>query len=84
MWSAHWDGSKVTRYDPAGKVDMEIKVPAEIVTCVGFGGDDLNELFITTAWYGLDRESRVKQPQAGDLFRVKTGIRGIAEPEFLG
>jgi sugar lactone lactonase YvrE len=84
VWSAHWEGSRVTRYNPEGKIDMEIKVPAEIVTCVGFGGDDLDELFITTAWYGLDQENRTKQPQAGDLFRVKTGIKGLAEPEFLG
>jgi sugar lactone lactonase YvrE len=84
VWSAHWNGSRVTRYDPSGKIDMEIPVPAEIVTCIGFGGEDMDELFITTAWYGLDEKNREKQPQAGDLFRVKTGVKGLVEPEFLG
>jgi len=84
VWSAHWKGSRVTRYNPEGKIDMAIKVPAEIVSCIGFGGENMDELFITTAWYGFDKEKRAKQPQAGDLFRVKTGIKGLVEPEFIG
>jgi len=84
VWSAHWGGWKVTRYDPAGKIEREIRLPVENVTCFAFGGEDLDELYITTAWYGFTDEQRKAQPMAGDLFRVKTDVRGLVEPGFAG
>ncbi len=84
VWAAHWGGWRVTRYDPAGKLEREIRVPAELVTCIGFGGENLDELYITTAWYNLNEQQRKDQPRAGDLFRVQTDIKGIAEPLFIG
>jgi sugar lactone lactonase YvrE len=84
VWAAHWGGWRVTRYDPSGKLDREIRVPAELVTCIGFGGEGLDELYITTAWYNFSEQQRKDQPQAGDLFRIKTDVKGIAEPGFLG
>ncbi len=84
VWVAHWGGWRVTRYDPAGKPEREIQVPAELVTCIGFGGKNLDELYITTAWYNLSAQQRKDQPLAGDLFRVQTDIKGITEPVFSG
>jgi sugar lactone lactonase YvrE len=84
VWTAHWGGWRVTRYEPNGKLERTIRVPAEIVTSVGFGGVEMDELFITTAWYSLDEQQRKGQPQAGDLFRIKTDIKGIVEPGFSG
>ena len=51
---------------------------------MGFGGSDLNELYITTAWFMLSDEDRKAQPQSGDLFRIKTDVQGLVEPEFAG
>ncbi len=84
IWSAHWGGSRVTRYDPDGKIEREVRLPVTSVTCMGFGGSDLNELYITTAWFMLSDEDRKAQPQAGDLFRIKTDVQGLVEPEFAG
>jgi sugar lactone lactonase YvrE len=84
IWSAHWGGWRITRYDPAGKIEREIRLPVENVTCLGFGGADLDELYVTTAWSGLDNQERKKQPLAGDLFRIKTDVIGMPESEFLG
>jgi sugar lactone lactonase YvrE len=84
IWSAHWAGWKITRYDPTGKVERQIQLPVANPTCFAFGGDDLNELYITTAWYSLSDEDREKQPLAGDLFRIKTDVKGLVEPEFNG
>lgn len=84
VWAAHWGGWRVTRYDPAGKLEREIRVPTELVTCIGFGGENLNELYITTAWYNLSDQQRKDQPLAGDLFRIQTDITGITEPVFSG
>jgi sugar lactone lactonase YvrE len=84
VWAAHWGGWRVTRYDPAGKLEREIRVPTELVTCIGFGGENLDELYITTAWYNLSGQQRKDQPLAGDLFRIQTDITGITEPVFNG
>lgn len=84
VWSAHWDGWKISRYDPSGKREREIKLPVANVTCLAFGGEQMNELYITTAWFMLSDEQRKKQPLAGDIFRVKTDVKGLAEPMFKG
>ncbi len=74
----------MTRHDPDGKLERTIQVPAEIVTSVGFGGPEMNELYITTAWYSLSEQQRKEQPQAGDLFRIQTDVTGIVESGFSG
>jgi sugar lactone lactonase YvrE len=84
IWSAHWGGWRITRYDPAGKIEREIRLPVANVTCLGFGGADLDEIYVTTAWSELSQQERKEQPLAGDLFRVKTDIKGLPESEFLG
>lgn len=84
VWAAHWGGWRVARYDPAGKLEREIRLPVELATCMGFGGENLDELYITTAWYELSDQQRKNQPLAGDLFRIQTDITGIAEPLFDG
>ena len=84
LWSAHWGGWKVTRYDPTGKMEREIRLPVANVTSCAFAGDDLDELYISTAWIALDEEARKEQPLAGDLFRVKLGVKGMDQLEFAG
>jgi len=63
---------------------VEHLLPVQNVTCLGFGGADLDELYVTTAWFGLSKQERKKQPLAGDLFRIKTDVKGLPESEFLG
>jgi sugar lactone lactonase YvrE len=84
VWSAHWGGYRVTRYDPAGKVERVVEVPVAHVTSCAFGGAGLNELHITSAWKGLSADERASQPMAGDLFLLKTDVRGMAERKFRG
>ncbi len=84
VWSAHWGAHRVVRYDPAGKVERVVELPVSQVTCCAFGGPDLTDLYITTAWSGLTAEQRAKEPLAGDMFLLHTDIKGRAEPEFRG
>jgi sugar lactone lactonase YvrE len=49
VWSAQWYGAQVVRYDPDGRVERRIPMPVTQVSSVGFGGDDLRDLYITTA-----------------------------------
>lgn len=49
VWSALWYGAQVIRYDPDGALERRIKMPVKQVSSVAFGGEDLTDLFITTA-----------------------------------
>lgn len=84
IWSARWGGWKIVRYDPLGRVEREIPMPVEFPTSCAFGGADLDELYITSAWVEVKPENRAKQPLAGDLFRLKVGVKGLSEPFFGG
>lgn len=61
LWSAFWTGG-VKRLAPDGIILQEYDVPAQHPTSVIFGGENMNELFITTATEGI---FRVKTPRGG-------------------
>ena len=84
IWVAFYDGWKVVRYKPDGSIDMQIDLPVARPTCPAFGGQNLDELYITTAVDGLSVDELEEQPMAGDLFMVKPGIKGLPEPKFTG
>ncbi len=84
VWNAVWEGSRVDRYAPDGRLDMTIEVPTAKPTCVAFGGADLDTLYITTSRLGLSEEDLASQPGAGSLFSVKPGVKGVADAPFSG
>jgi sugar lactone lactonase YvrE len=84
VWSARWGGWKISRYDPTGKVEREISLSIECPSSCTFGGENLDELYITSAWTALSDEQRRKQPLAGDIFRVATNIKGRVPWKFAG
>jgi len=85
VWSAQWYGSQVVRYDPEGKVERRIAVPAKQVSCIGFGGQDLTDLYITTAGESWPSALMPKayDPSNGNiggaLYRLRTDIVGKRE-----
>lgn len=84
LWSGHWQGFRMTRYDPDGRKERIVEVPVPTATCMAFGGRDLDELYVTTGKKGLTDEQLKQFPHAGDMYSVKPGVRGRVEPEFLG
>jgi len=84
IWCARRGGWKVVRYDPTGKVEREIRLPVEYPTSCGFGGEALDELYITSAWTRLSDAQRKEQPEAGDIFRLMPNIKESPEPLFAG
>ncbi len=46
------------------------------VTSCAFGGENLDELYITSARSGLSEQELWEQPYAGALFRARPGVRG--------
>jgi sugar lactone lactonase YvrE len=85
LWTAHWNGGRVTRYRPDGTVDRVIEIPAPLVTSCCFGGEALDTLYITTARVGLKASALQAAPLSGGLFAVTgLGVTGRATARFAG
>jgi sugar lactone lactonase YvrE len=85
VWSAQWYGSQIVRYDPEGKVERRIAMPVKQVSSLVFGGDDLTELYVTTAGHSWEGPYAppgydFKAPNiGGSLYRIRVDIRGRPE-----
>lgn len=84
VWSAHWDGWCVTRYDPEGKVERVINLPVPRPTSCVFGGRDMQTLFVTSARIRLSAAQLTDAPLSGSVFAIDTGIKGLPEGVFAG
>lgn len=84
LWVALYGGGAVHRYSPAGELLAVVRLPVPNPTCPTFGGADLQDLYITTAWAGMDEQARDQAPQSGGLFRVQTQIQGVEPFAFAG
>lgn len=82
LWVAVWGGAKVLHFLPDATLAAEIALPVSQVTSCCFGGPELRDLYITTAWQGLTDDSRSREPLAGGIFRSQPGVRGLATAEY--
>jgi L-arabinonolactonase len=84
IWNAVWEGYRIDRFAPDGRLDRSIEVPVAKPTCVAFGGAALDTLFITTSQLGSARELLQREPHSGGLYAVKPGVKGLPDPPFAG
>lgn len=84
IWTAQWGGGRVLRLRPDGVIDREIALPAAQVTCVAFGGPDLDVICVTSAREGLNDAALATQPEAGNVFLFKGDVRGLIEARYMG
>ncbi|TDQ41079.1 SMP-30/gluconolactonase/LRE family protein [Aureibacillus halotolerans] len=85
LWIAHWGGSGISRWDPNQKKQLDfIDVPALNVTSCAFGGDQLSDLYITTARVGTSDEQLEKYPHAGGVFLLQTNVKGSPTFSYQG
>jgi len=83
LWIGMWGGGQVTRWDPSsGSLLAQIPFPARNVTSCVFGGEDLDELYVTSARAGLDENDLAKYPSSGSLMRVRAGVQGMPTFKF--
>jgi sugar lactone lactonase YvrE len=78
VWVALYGGGAVHRYDPSGTLDLVVEVPVSQPTSCAFVDRDL---FITTTRENLPEGA---EPQAGALFHVRPGVRGLTPFAFAG
>jgi sugar lactone lactonase YvrE len=81
IWTAIANQGVVHRYTLQGRLDEVIEVPATKVTSCTFGGEALDQLFITTSKEDVDTST---DRNAGSLFRADVGVRGLPVLEFAG
>jgi L-arabinonolactonase len=92
IWNAQVIGGELVRYSPDGEEDMRIGMPVRNITSLCFGGENLQDLYVTSmgrvahpAVHQHFRRDVRPQYAAGSLFRVSgLGITGLPEPRFAG
>ncbi|HEX6740294.1 MAG TPA: SMP-30/gluconolactonase/LRE family protein [Sphingomicrobium sp.] len=84
LWIAFWDGWCVRRFSPSGERLETIRMPVARPTSCVFGGPDLDRLYVTSARRDLDEQALAMQPNAGGLFMLVPGVRGIPDLPFAG
>ncbi|MCM2537862.1 SMP-30/gluconolactonase/LRE family protein [Burkholderia glumae] len=78
VWIALFDGARIERYAPDGRLLGQVAFPCANVTKLAFGGDDLRTVYATTATKGLSEAERHAQPLAGALFAFRAPLAGLA------
>jgi sugar lactone lactonase YvrE len=85
IWVARWFGNGLSRYDPDGKLEREIEIPAAQVSSLTFGGNDYNEIFVTSAavqWKTslAPQHHNFSSHRGGGIYRIIQDIPG--KPEY--
>ena len=81
-WTALFEGGRIQRYAPDGRLLAEYPVPARCPTMVGFGGPDLKTLYVTSARAGRSDEELAALPLSGSLFAMPVEVPGLPEYRF--
>jgi sugar lactone lactonase YvrE len=77
LWIAMWGGSKIAVVDSSnGARVAEMAMPVSQPTSCTFGGEDLRDLFVTSAWEGMSKQQRDAEPLAGSVFHLRTEVTG--------
>jgi sugar lactone lactonase YvrE len=85
IWVALWQGRCLTRWDPrTGTLDQTVAIPAINVSSCAFGGENLDDLYVTTARFGMTGGQLAEYPHAGGLFRIRGAGQGVETFEFSG
>ncbi len=75
-WCALHGGGRLARYTPGGTLSEVIELPVSQPTMCCFAGDNLEELYITSAREKLSAENLKREPHAGGIFKLKPGVSG--------
>lgn len=83
-WSAQYEGARVLRFDPTGRITGILRVPVKRPTMVAFGGRNLTTLYVTTAREGASAAELAEFPHSGGLYAIDMGKPGRPEPAYAG
>ncbi len=76
-WVAMFEGQRLLRLAPDGRVLQELALPVRCPTMPCFGGDDLRTLFVTSARHNRPPEELAAQPLAGCVLMLRVDVPGL-------
>lgn len=84
LWLACYDAGRVINIDPeTGKLLRSVSLPVSRTTSCCFGGENYDDLYVTSAWRGLSTERLCAEPLAGSIFKVSgLGVKGFPAYTF--
>jgi sugar lactone lactonase YvrE len=74
VWVALGSGGGIGRFAMDGRLDEVLDVPAGFVASLCFGGEDMREVYVTTA------DNTEVPERAGTLFRTRVEVAGSVQP----
>lgn len=77
LWNAQWGAGRIAGYDPQGQFLESFSFAANQTSCPAFGGDDLSDLYCTSAGTGLTGGMQ------GATFVTPTRYTGQAEHQVI-
>ena len=75
VWVAVVRHGEVVRFKANGTMERRIKMPAEMVTSLCFGGADMMDLYVVTA------DNTEDLSRKGTIFRMRADVPGLAVPQ---
>ncbi len=78
LWLAEWGSSRVACYAPDGSVQQVVEASTPHTSCPAFGGEDMQELFITTAREHMKPDD-AGFDDAGQTYTARVGATGQKE-----
>lgn len=84
LWVAIYGAGAIRRFTPGGALDTVLELPVSQPTCCAFGGEDLGDLYITSASQQKEPADLAKEPSLGGIFRCRPGVAGLPPTRFAG
>lgn len=79
LWYAEFNGGRILRRAPDGRVSGMIDAPVDRPTACAFGGPDLRTLYVTTTCQAMTDAERTTAPLAGALLAIDIDVPGLPE-----
>ncbi|MBI5718605.1 MAG: SMP-30/gluconolactonase/LRE family protein [Burkholderiales bacterium] len=77
LWVAMFEGQRLVRLAPDGRVLQELPLPVRCPTMPCFGGADLKTLFVTTSREKRPAAELAAQPLAGAVLSLRVEVPGL-------
>lgn len=76
-WVAMFEGQRLLRLSPEGRIVREVELPVRCPTMPCFGGADLTTLYITSSRENRPRSELLDQPWAGCVLALDVDVPGL-------
>jgi sugar lactone lactonase YvrE len=83
LWVALWGAAQVAVFNAKGARIRSLSLAATQPTCPAFGGEDLTQIYCTSATQGLGPADIARTPEAGKTFGLAAGAKGLPETQVI-